>query len=230
MKASSAARGVGALVAFAFGGAALGVGSAAADDAPPPCDAFEVEYLLAANLKLSETPMGEGDGVYSIGPGKVVLRFENKNGQPGGNVQMLQYAMREYFVIKSKTLFWTTSVTTDTNTAATPNACSIAAQGALDSSRTVKWSTPVAGYHTDGTLTCEGSMCGKFGAPPPGQSPFHIPPGPVAFNPFVFAADMKTFTMASAHVSKTDMPKQSGEVSLAGRETKRTCVAVAPCK
>ena len=193
-----------------------------------PCE-WEVEYGLSANLKLTETPMGEGDGVYNIGPGKAVLRYENKGGQPGGNVKMLQYQMREFFTIKSKTLFWTTTVITDTNTAATPNACSIAAEGALDASRQVVWRTPVRGYRTDGTLTCQGSLCGKFGAPPPGQSPLHIGPNPVGFKPFVFSADMKTFTMATTHVSKTDMPKQSGEIALAGREMRRACVPVVAC-
>jgi hypothetical protein len=51
----------------------------------------------------------------------------------------------------------------------------------------------------------------------------------VRFNPFVFAPDMTTFTMATTHVSKTDMPKQSGEVALSGREMRRACVPVISC-
>ena len=196
---------------------------------PPPSCEWEIEYSLAANLKLSDTPMGEGDGIYPIGPGKVVLRWQNQNGQPGGAVKMVEYKMREYFTIKSKTLFWTTTVVTDTNTAATPNTCSVAAEGALDGARNLRWRTPVRGYRTDGTLSCEGSLCGKFGAPPPGQSPLHIGPNPVMFSPFVFSPDMKTFTMATTHVSKTDMPKQTGEIALSGREVRRACVPVAVC-
>jgi hypothetical protein len=223
-----------------FGRLALVVGSVAIVGAivapvvadaqgPASCD-WEVEYAVAANLKLTDTPMGEGDGVYPIGPGKVLLRWQNQNGQPGGEVKMLEYRMREYFTIKSRTLFWTTTVVTDTNTAATPNVCSIAADGAFDgAARTIKWRTPVRGYRTDGTLTCEGSLCGKFGAPPPGQSPLHIGPSDIWFKPFVFGSDLKTFTMATTHVSKTDMPKQSGEVALAGREVRRACVPVAQC-
>jgi hypothetical protein len=190
--------------------------------------AWEIEYNVAAKLKLTDTPMGEGNGIYTIGPGKVVLRYEDKGGQPGGDVKMLQYAMREYFTIKSKTLVWTTTVITDTNTVATPNACSSAAEGALDG-RTVRWRTPVRGYRTDGTLTCNGSLCGKFGAPPPGKMTLHIGPGPVQFSPFVFSPDMKTFTMVTTHVTKSDMPKQSGEVALAGREARRACVPVKTC-
>ncbi len=194
---------------------------------PPPC-AWEIEYNLSANLKLTETPMGEGNGIYPIGPGKVVLRFENQGGQPGGDVKMLQYAMRESFTIKAKTLAWTTTVITETNTRATPNACSIAAEGTLDN-HTLRWRTPVSGYRTDGTLTCSGSLCGKFGAPPAGKTPLHIGPGPVQFSAFVFGPDMQTFTMATTHVTKTTMPKQTGEVALAGREVRRVCVPVTPC-
>jgi hypothetical protein len=216
-------------VVLSIVGLAVAPGDAIADNTPPPSCEWEVAYSLAANLKLTDTPMGQGDGIYAIGPGKVVLRFEDKGGQPGGNVKMLQYTMRESFTIKSKTLFWSTTVITDTNTAATPNACSIAAEGTLDGTRTIRWRTPINGYHTDGTLTCEGSLCGKFGAPPPGQTPLHIGPNPVQFNPFVFAPDMHTFAMATAHVSKTDMPKQTGEIALSGREVRRACVPVAVC-
>ena len=195
---------------------------------PPACNAWEVEYVLAANLRLYDTPMGQGDGTYVIGPGRVVLRFENRGGAPGGEAKMLSYRMKESFSIQSKTLFWTTTVVTDTNTAATPNSCSFAAEGMLDKAA-LTWRTPVSGYHTDGTLTCDGSLCGKFGAPPPGQSQLHIGPGPVQFSPFVFDAGMKTFTMASTRVSKTDMPKQTGDLALAGREVRRTCVVAPTC-
>ena len=200
----------------------------AAADTRQACNAWEIEYLLAANLKLSDTPMGEGDGTYPIGPGAVILRFENRSGKPGGDVKMLSYRMKEHFTVKSKTLFWTTTVVTDTNTAATPNSCAFAAEGTLDASR-LSWRTPVNGYHTDGTLTCDGSLCGKFGAPPRGQSPLHIGPGPVQFSPFIFSADMKTFTMVSTRVSKTDMPKQTGDLALAGREVRRACVTAPVC-
>lgn len=205
---------------------ALAPSGARAD--PAPCEAFEIEYTLAANLRLEDTPMGEGDGVYKIGPGSVTLRFENREGQPGGSVKMLSYAMREYFEVVSKKLFFKTTVLTDTRTAATPDKCAIASEGVL-TDRTLRWVKVVRGYRTDGTLTCTGSMCGKLGAPPPGTSELHIGPGPVVFSPFVFSADMQTFTMASTYVAKTTMPKQTAYVSLAGRETKRSCVQPKPC-
>ncbi len=196
---------------------------------PPPCNAIEVRYTLAANLQLTDTPMGQGDGIYPIGPGTAVLRYENKGGAPGGAVTMVSYHMRELFTIHAKALFWSTDVTTDTHTRATPDACSVAARGAL-SGRTLRWSTPVSGYRTDGTLTCKGSLCGKFGAPPPGQTPLHIGPGLVQFGPFNFSPDMKTFSMQNTQVSKTEMPKQTGSIALSGREVGRSCVQVQPCR
>jgi hypothetical protein len=198
-----------------------------ASEPTEPCETWDSEYTLAANLTLKETPMGEGDGTYAIGPGKAVLRF-TKVGERT-SVSMLAYSMREQFVIKSKTLLWTTTVTTDTKTAATPDACGALAEGAL-TEHAIRWSTPVSGYHTDGTLTCQGSMCGKFGAPPPGTMELHIRPHPVQFNPFQLSADGKTFTMASTFVSKTEMPKQTGYVALSGREVRRTCVSAKVCK
>ena len=212
---------------FAIG---LAVALAPTDEAEadaPRC-AWQIDYDVAANLKLTETPMGEGDGIYRIGPGHLVLRWEDRGGRPGGDVAMLAYSMAEPFTIKSKTLVWTTTVVTDTKTSATPDACGVVARGVAEG-RTVRWRTPVRGYHTDGTVTCKGSLCGKFSAPPPGTMDLHIPAHPVWFSPFVFSPDLQTFTMATTHVAKTSMPKQSAEVALSGRETRRACVPVAEC-
>lgn len=193
----------------------------------PVCAAWDVEYALAANLHLSDTPMGQGDGIYHIGPGKVVLRFEDHDGQPGGKVTMLSYEMREHFTITSKTLLWSTTVITEADTRGTPDACGAVAEGTLTGA-SLAWSTPLRGYRTDGTITCDGSLCGMFGAPPPGKSELHIGPGPVDFKPFVFAADMNTLTMADTFVSKTDMPKQTAHVALSGREMRRACLPSRP--
>jgi hypothetical protein len=196
--------------------------------AAQPCDAFDVEYSLAAKLQLTDTPSGAGDGIYNIGPGTVVLRFANTNGQPSGDARMRSYFMKERFNIESHTVFWTTHVFTDSKTTATPDRCGDIARGELQKT-TLRWLTPVSGYRTDGTIVCDGSLCGKFGAPPSGKSELHIEPHPVTFNPFEFAPDMKTFKMGTTLVSKTESPKQTAQIALGGRETRRTCVRVAPC-
>jgi hypothetical protein len=187
-----------------------------------PCHTEDVTYTLAATLQLSDTPLGRGDGNYAIGPGSMVLRIE------GRRVQMLSYTMRESFTVRTTTLFWTTTVVTSARSTATPGACPGVAEGVLDG-RKIHWLTPVRGYRTDGTITCEGSFCGQFGAPPPGQSPLHIGPEPQRFADFHFSPDMKTFVMPKTPGQKTEMPKQTSHVAVSGREVRRVCVSPAPC-
>ena len=198
--------------------------TASADDPPSACAAYDVEYVLAANVQLSDTVMGAGDGVHKIGPGRLVLRVESQGDKLAGHVRMLAYDMRDGFTVNAKAIFWQTVVTNNTRTSATPDATGTIAQGTLGE-RTLRWDTPINGLHTDGTVTCEGSFCGKFGAPPEGTSDVHYPPHLVTFSPFEFDAEKKTFTMAYSIVSKGESPRQTSRISLAGRETRRTCVA-----
>jgi len=221
-------RPLGLLLVAALG---LSLADSPAGAQPAPCTAWDVEYALSANLTLRDTPMGAGDGTFVIGPGFTVLRFESPSmgeGVPPAPVKMIAYGMTERFTIHSTALFWKTTVHTNTRTTVTPDACSIVARGAMRG-RSLVWSTPVRGYRTDGTLTCEGSMCGKFGAPPPGTSELHHPPRPVQLSSFTFAPDGKTFSMPATFVTKTDSPKQTGYLGLSGREIRRTCVAPPPC-
>jgi hypothetical protein len=192
-----------------------------------PCAAWDVEYALSANLTIRDTKMGAGDGTHPIGPGSLTLRFEGPAVGPGP-VKMLAYQMTEQFTVNATAMFWKTSVTTDAKSVATPDACGIVAEGRLQG-RTLAWSTPVRGYRTDGTLSCSGSMCGKFGAPPPGKSELHDPPQPVQFAAFEFAPNLETFTMAATQVAKSESPSQTTYVGLAGREVKRTCATPKPC-
>jgi hypothetical protein len=194
----------------------------------PPCNAFDIEYVLAARLQLTDTPFGVGDGIHLIGPGAMVLRFENRAGVPGGAVEMLSYRMYEHFVIHSSALFWKSDFTSATDTSVTANACGVVARGALVG-RTIRWTTPLLAYRTDGSATCRGSLCGKGGAPPTGETAVHLGPGPVWFKPFVFAPDLQTFTMHSTQVSKTESPKLTASIALSGREIRRSCVVSLRC-
>ncbi len=189
----------------------------------PPCGSWEIEYALRANLKLTDTPLGQGDGVVQIGPGRVVLRFQDSDGKPGGAVQMRRYEMRDHFTVKTRTLFWNTVVENDTKTQATPDGSGVAAAGTLSKNQ-IAWSTPVRGYRVDGKITCTGAMCGKFGAPPPGTTEIHIGPNPVQFSAFTFSPDLKRLGMPYTFVTKTKMPKQTSYVELKGHEVKRSCL------
>lgn len=189
-----------------------------------PCEAYEVEYALAANLELSDTPMGQGDGVYAIGPGSAVVRFE-----PGGAAKLLSYEMTEKFRIDTRTLFWKTHLINDSKTTVAHDACGVVSSGVV-AGRTLTWTTDVRGARTDGTMTCEGSMCGSFGAPPAGTSPLHIASHDPRFKPWAFAADMKTFAMPKAWMARSEAPKFTSFVALSGREVRRSCVTVPKCR
>jgi hypothetical protein len=199
---------------------------ASADD--PACNAWEIEYTLGAQVQLSDTAMGAGDGLHTIGPGKTILRFDNVGGAPGGNVKLMTYEMTDQFTVNAHVFGVGTVVTNDTKTMTTPNICGVSAQGAL-SDRVVRWSTLWNGMHTDGHVTCAGSMCGRFGAPPTGTSDVHQPAHPVNFKPFEYAPDLKTFHMDYSITAKSTSPSQTSRITFNGRETKRSCIYVRPC-
>jgi len=210
--------------------AATGMVRPAPAMAEPPasgCAGWRIDYSLAGNLQLSATPFGEGDGVYTIGPGTLSLRLDDVDGHPGGQAKLLAYDMRQAFSVHSRTLFWTTTVTTEATTLATPDVCS-PPEGALTAT-TLVWTSPITTFRTEGTLACDGSFCGMFGAPQPGRTVLRIPPQPITLKPFQFARDMQTFTMTSTLVSKTESPKQTANLVLAGRELRRTCLRIKPC-
>jgi hypothetical protein len=206
--------------------AALLPALAHADD--PPCNTWEVEYSLSAVVKLSDTAMGAGDGTHNIGPGKVVLDYDNVSGQPGGHVKLMTYEMTDQFTVSAHFLGVGTTVVNDTKTRTTPNVCGVSAEGTL-TDRTLRWSTLWNGIHTDGHVNCQGSMCGRFGAPPSGQSDVHNPAHPAQFKSFDFGPDGKTFHMDYAVTSRSTSPSQTSSITFNGRETRRSCIYVKPC-
>lgn len=198
-------------------------GSDAAAQAPAPgaCDSWRIDYALAGSLQLTDTPMGQGDGVYPIGPGTLTLRFDDAGGQPAGAVKLLSYDMHQTLTVTAKALFWRTTVVSDAVTRSVLDVCG-SSEGTLEGS-SLTWTAPVRSFVTEGTLHCDGAFCGSFGAPPPGPSALRLGPIPVQFKTFQFSADMKTFTMASTFVAATESPKQTSHMALAGREIRRVC-------
>jgi hypothetical protein len=186
----------------------------------PTCSAWDVEYALNGNLKITDTPMGAGDGVYPVGPGRAVIRFEDKGGQPGGHAKLTAYSMHEHVSVTSSALMFKATVVTDTNS---KTGDGVATEGNL-AGQTLTWGAPVTTYRSDGTMNCEGNLCGKFGAPPLGSSPIHMGPRTVQLAPFAFGADFKTFSMTYTMTSQADSPKQTTYSAISGREMKRTCV------
>ncbi|HVY45109.1 MAG TPA: hypothetical protein VHB21_04480 [Minicystis sp.] len=203
----------------------VGPRAAQADEAPAaPCEAWQIEYAVNANVNISDTLFGGGDGTYPNGPGKVVLRFEDVDGAPGGHAKLVEYTMHDTFTVVSHGLFWEARVTASAVSHTTPNASGAAAEGVLDG-RTLRWNGPWTGMRTDGALLCSGALCGRFGAPPEGRSDLHVAPHPVRAQPFEFAPDFKTFRMPYAIVSQQSSPRQTSRIQLAAREVRRTCAS-----
>jgi hypothetical protein len=196
----------------------------------PQCGAWEAEYVVHANLQLTETPHGLGDGVYRVGPGKLVLRFETDDDAPNGtvHVQLVSYGMPEHLLIHSSFLFWSSVFTSNTETRVAAKGCEVAAEGSLDG-RTLEWSTPLREWHTDGVAQCNGSLCGKGGGPPPGQTPVHLSPHSVKFGRFAFSPDLTTFTMKRTFISRYESPKLAAAIAMSGREIAKKCVEIDPC-
>ncbi len=190
--------------------------------AAPPCVGWDVEYALNATLRITDTTLGAGDGTHPIGPGRLVLRYDDIDGAPGGAVRVVDYELTDHFVLEPHYLLVSATITTDTTTRTTPDARGFSAEGVLRG-RTIRWATPWAGMRSDGFLTCTGNLCGKFGAPPAGKSPLHVAPHPASFSSFELADDGKTFRMDWSVESHQDSPRETSLVSLGGRETKRIC-------
>jgi hypothetical protein len=205
----------------------VGVASSAKSEEAPPCEAYDVEYSLSSNLELSDTPMGQGNGVYKIGPGTAVVHFERR-GDGTMTAKMVSYSMKERFKVDAKTVFWKTHVTTDSRTTVGSDACGVVASGVL-SGRTLDWKSDIRAARTDGTLTCDGSMCGKFGAPPSGTSQLHVAPHDTRFRAWVFAPDMRSFTMEKTWMSRSESPKQEAHITLTGKEVRRVCMTAPRC-
>ena len=162
----------------------------------------DVEYAITGELEL-HVPMQHGIKTVPMGPGKVVLRFH------GNEVTLIAYEMHESFTIGGRVGPISASVSTDANV--TSHAVM---HGTLEGN-VVRWREPLHAVRTDGTLTCSG-LCGKFGLPPHGTSPFHVGAADQTFNAFVFDPEMKTFTMAKVTGARPDDSSMPTAFSIKG--------------
>jgi hypothetical protein len=201
---------------------AVGAPRLTSDAGVQNCAVEDVDYSLAANLKVTRTTMGAGDGEYRIGPGRLGVRYFGSDASPK-LAALLYYEMRQAFVLVAQSLFWTTKVTTNILSRASSTDSGVVAEGKLES-RMLRWSRAAPVFRSDGRVTCEGFFCGKFGAPPAGTTEFHAGPDSLVFNPFEFDTDRKTFKMAAVVSSNSESPRHTTLLSFSGRELTRTCV------
>jgi hypothetical protein len=194
------------------------------------CAVWDATYTLSGVLRISDTQMGAGDGAHRVGPGALVLRFFVERPEP--HVELRAFDLREHFAIMPRAVFFSATVFTDAIAKATPDDDGVIARGVLATTPagpTLRWSSPVRAYRSDGVLSCEGSLCGKFGAPAPGRSATHTPPHAVRFESFRFGGSGLTFEMMGySVVSEEASPRQKTSLHLEGRASSWVCVEPGP--
>jgi hypothetical protein len=186
------------------------------------CRASDEEYSVVASVAIRNTLLGAANGVYPMGSGKLTIHLDDHA------VKLTSYNLTNQLTVRAKVAMLSATVVTASRTSTAGDCCHGSAHGTL-SSDTLTWNSTVSGYHSEGSLTCSGSMCGTFGAPPSGTSTLHDTPGPITFNPFTFSPDGSTFTMPYVLVSQSSSPRQKTYLALSGRRVRRTCgVAAVP--
>jgi hypothetical protein len=186
------------------------------------CPVFDVEYNVTASVVIKNTVFGAANGMYPMGSGKITLRIAEQAGL--ASVKLMSYELTNQLTVDARVVMLSTKVVTASHTSAARDACDGSAQGTLHNG-ILTWNSRVLGYRSDGTMECSGSMCGKFGAPPNGTSPYHDTPLAMKFSPFSFSPDRVTFTMPYILASKSDSPKQTTYMALSGRRAKQLCAA-----
>jgi hypothetical protein len=194
-------------------------------DDPGACAVSDVDYALTASVMLRGTPLGAADGVHPLGSGTMRLRFDRGDEVP--TAKLMRYTVDNRMTVVTTVAWIKTTVTAESRTGTQPLPCEGSAQGTLSGSRLV-WEGPVRGYGSDGTITCDGSMCGSFGAPPKGASSLRDHPADLRFGAFVFSADGSTFTMPYTQVPTTTSGSQKTFLALSGRRIGHSCMPSPP--
>jgi hypothetical protein len=175
---------------------------------PGDCQVWQITYdLTDSEFEIADTPLGAGNQVNvvaephdeddHVGPGQFVLRFQDVDGQPGGNASMLSYAMSLNFVVRG-----TVTVATDLETEAGPVECGITS-GTLGGT-TVSWlPSTIADVHRQGQILCTGNLCG-LGGLPNGRPEIVDETEDQPISDFEFAEDLSGFTMAKTVIQADD--------------------------
>jgi hypothetical protein len=196
------------------------------------CQVWQITYDLSdSEFEISGTPLGAGDQVNTvveddqddeeIGPGTMVLYFEDMGGTPGGMAWIASYDMDSNFVVASAGA----TVTTDLVISGEPAGCALA-EGTLDNGE-VAWSNDeMADTHTMGTILCMGNFC-MLGGLPNGMAVPVDEVGPQAVSPFQFEDDLSAFTMDQTVIQMDDNSTTSW--TYVGTETGRELIDAPAC-
>lgn len=201
-------------------------------DAGGDCTAWEITYdLTGSEFEIADTPMGAGDQVNvltepydaddQVGPGTLVIRFQDVGGAPGGLAGIYQYSVTTDFVVDSGF----TVVTTELDGTAGPEACGVTT-GTL-AGDTVAWNpSAIVGHNSLGTILCEGSLCSMAGMED-GVPVDRDETGDQPLSDFVFATDLSSFTMAQTVIQQD--ANSTATWMYTGSETGRQEVSAPAC-
>jgi hypothetical protein len=194
-----------------------------ATDTAAECTQRVSLYQINGTLRITDTAMGAGDGTFPVGPGTLELRVDAQSAR----TTLVRFDLQERFAIHPNAVMWRATVVTNTAAHAVPDASGAAAIGRWLRDGVLQWDAPLHNYRSDGALTCDGSLCGKFGAPPPGRSELHQASTAIRLEPFRFDPTGQTFQMGFALVSSSEAPRQRTYLALAGRRLTSTCLPAA---
>ena len=196
----------------------------APSDLAPTCAQWELEYSITGTLRITGTATGAGDGTFPVGPGTLVLRIDTRT----AGVSLTAFQLHERFSIHPTAMMWNAVIVTDVAARAQSDGAGPVAVGSRTGDGVVRWAGPLNAYRSDGVLSCDGSLCGKFGAPPAGRNDLHQVSRTVKLQPLRFDRDGQVFRMEAALVSSSESPHQRTYLALAGRRTAKRCIAPAP--
>lgn len=166
-------------------------------------DVWRITYgLSGSTLTIDGTPLGAGDGTFAIGPGEIVLEFDDDGGAPGtGLCAMVHFSVDVAFTSGNAAA----SVDSDLVVFADFDTAVNNARGILESGQ-MAWIDMIP-YRTVGTNFCTGTLC-TVGGLPNGTPVVRDDAVTLTFNPFVFEAGGPQagagFAMAAIVVSDED--------------------------
>lgn len=198
---------------------------------PPACDVWEITYDLDGSLFRVESTINfekpveaPYDGDDTVGPGTVVVRFQDVDGAPGGTAALVSYEMSMHFLSGIPVI---ADVQTDLENSAGPDGCGLST-GPLGGTTVVWDPSAIVGHHSVGQIVCNGGGCGAGGLPNGDPVPVdEVSDQPV--NPFVFSEDLSSFTMAEILISSTERPPADSFWSFQGTEVSRELVGAPEC-
>jgi hypothetical protein len=195
------------------------------------CQAWRITYdLTGSEFEVSDTPLGAGDqrnvleepydGDATFGPGELTLVFQDVGGAPGGQVAFTDYAVSLNFVVRGAT-----TVTTNLEQSAGPNACGVTT-GTLAGDEVAWTPSAIVGHSSIGQVLCQGALC-TLGGLPNGTPVPQNEMGDQPLSNFTFAGDLTSFTMPRTVIQMD----QNSTISwtYAGTEVSREAIAAPAC-